>query len=98
MTTTIGYSLKIAAIAAYCLSLLAGEGAFGQVLQGEAAYGSWHDDKPGVRRKLAPQDLPAIAEPTYAVAEVVPMPADARPQVPEGFSAELVTSDVHKPR
>ena len=98
MTTAIGYSLKIAAIAAYCLSLLAAERAFGQVLQGEAAYGSWHDDKPGVRRLIKPQDLPAIAKPTYGAAEVVPMPADARPQVPEGFSAELVTSDLHKPR
>jgi glucose/arabinose dehydrogenase len=96
--TAIGYSLKIAAIAACCLSLLAGERASGQVLQGEAAYGSWRDDKPGVRRLIKPQDLPAIAKPTYGAAEVVPMPADARPQVPEGFSAELVTSDLHKPR
>jgi len=98
MTKASGYSLRIAAIAACCLSLLAGERAFGQVLQGEAAYGSWHDDKPGVRRKLAPQDLPAIAKPTYGAPQVVPMPANARPQVPEGFSAELVTSDLHKPR
>ena len=93
-----GCSLKIVAIAAYCLSLLAGERAFGQVLQGEAAYGSWHDDKPGVRRLLTPQDLPAIAKPTYGVAQVVAMPAGARPQVPDGFSAELVTSNLHKPR
>jgi hypothetical protein len=63
-----GYSLKIVAMAAYCLSLLAGERAFGQVLQGEAASGSWHDDKPGVRRLLTPQDLSAIAKPTYGVA------------------------------
>lgn len=60
-----GYSLKIAVIAAYWLSLLAGEQAFGQVLQGEAAFGSWQDDKPGVRRLLTPQDLPAIAKPTH---------------------------------
>ena len=58
------YSLKIVAIAACCLSLLAGERAFGQVLQGDAAMGSWHDDTPGVRRLLKPQDLPAIAKPT----------------------------------
>jgi glucose/arabinose dehydrogenase len=30
--------------------------------------------------------------------QVVPRPADARPQVPEGFSTELVTSDLRKPR
>ena len=93
-----GCSLKIVAIAAYCLSLLVGERAFGQVLQGEEAYGSWHDDKPGVRRLLTLQDLPAIAKPTYGVAQIVAMPAGARPQVPDGFSAELVTSNLHKPR
>lgn len=93
-----GYSLKIVAIAVCCLSLLAGELAFGQVLRGGAADGSWHDDKPGVRRLFTPQDLPAISKPTYGVAQVVAMPAGARPQVPDGFSAELVTSDLHKPR
>ena len=68
------------------------------MLQGEAAIGSWRDDKPGVRRLITPQDLPAIAKPTYGPAQVVPMPAGARPQVPDGFSAELVTTDLHKPR
>jgi len=28
----------------------------------------------------------------------VPVPAGARPQVPDGFTAELVTTDLHKPR
>jgi glucose/arabinose dehydrogenase len=92
------YSLGIVAIAAGCLGLLAGEQAFGQVLRGEAAMGNWRDDKPGVRRLLTLRDLPAVAKPTYGVAQVVPMPAGARPQVPEGFSAELVTTDLHKPR
>jgi glucose/arabinose dehydrogenase len=94
-----GYWLKIVAIAVCCLSLTAGERAFGQIRQGEAAIGSWRDDKPGVRRLLTPQDLPAIAKPTYGVAEVVAMPGGAGPQVPDGFSAELVTtSGLHKPR
>jgi glucose/arabinose dehydrogenase len=91
-------SLKIIPIAACCLSLLAGGGAFGQALQGEAAIGSWRDDKPGVRRLLRAQDLPAVAKPTYGAAKVVPIPASARPQVPEGFSAERVPSSLHKPR
>jgi glucose/arabinose dehydrogenase len=92
------YSLKIVAIAAYCLILLAGEPAFGQVLKGEAAMGTWHDDKPGVRRLLTPQDLPAVGKATYGMAQVVPVPAGARPQVPDGFSVELVPASVHKPR
>jgi len=95
-----GFSRKNVAITACCISLflVAGERALGQVLQGDAAIGSWQDDKPGVRRLLTLQDLPAVAKPTYGVAQVVPMPAGARPQVPEGFSAELVTTDARKPR
>jgi glucose/arabinose dehydrogenase len=93
------YRLKIVAIAVCSLSLIAGERAFGPVRQGEAAIGSWRDDKPGVRRLLTPKDLPAIAKSTYGVAEVVAMPVDAGPQVPDGFSAELVTtSGLHQPR
>jgi len=91
--------LTIVAVAACCLSLTGGERAFSQVRQGDAAIGSWRDDRPGVRRLLTPQDLPAIAKPTYGPAEVVAMPAGAGPQVPDGFSAELVaTSGLHKPR
>ena len=41
-----GYSLKLVTIAACCLSVTASARAFGQVLQGEAALGSWRDDKP----------------------------------------------------
>jgi len=33
-----------------------------------------------------------------ALAQVVPIPAGARPQVPDGFSVQLVTSELHKPR
>jgi len=55
-------SLKIVATAG-CLSLLAGQAAFGQVLEGDAAIGSWRADKPGVRRLLRPQDLPAPSKP-----------------------------------
>jgi glucose/arabinose dehydrogenase len=93
-----GYPPRILAIVACCLGMLAGGSALGQVLRGEAALGGWHDDKPGVRRRLTPQDLPAPAKPTYGIAQVVPMPAGARPQLPAGFSAELVATDPHKPR
>jgi glucose/arabinose dehydrogenase len=50
-----GYSLKAVAIAACCLIVLAGERTLGQALRGEAAFGGWHDDKPGVRRLLTVQ-------------------------------------------
>jgi glucose/arabinose dehydrogenase len=90
------YSFTI--VASLCAVALGGERAFGQVLQGEAAYGSWHDDRPGLRRLLTLQDLPPIEKPTYGLAQVVPIPTGARPQVPDGFSVELVTSALRKPR
>src|ERR1700716_3851054 len=89
---------KIAGIAACLLSVIAGERAFGQVLTGAAAFGSWQDDKPGVRRLIRPQDLPPISKSANGPVQVVPMPAGARPQVPPGFSAELVTSDLRNTR
>src|SRR5882672_9956611 len=92
-------SLKIVAAAVCCLSLPEGERVLGQVRQGKAAFGGWRDDKPGVRRLLTPQDLPPISKPTYGEAKVIARPAGAVPQVPDGFSAEPVTtSGLHKPR
>src|SRR5258708_7246808 len=98
MCPIIQYSLKTIAVGACFLSLLVVEETFGQSLKGEAAMGSWRDDKPGVRRLLTPQDLPAISKSTDNGAQVVPMPAGARPQVPEGFTAERVTTDLRRPR
>jgi len=92
-------SLKIVAVAICCLSLTDGERVLDQVRQGKGAFGSWRDDKPGVRRLLTPQDLPAISKPTYGEAKIVARPAGAGPQVPDGFSAEQVTtSGLHQPR
>src|SRR5260370_7509342 len=90
------YSFTI--VATLCVAVLSGDRAFGQVVKGEAAYGGWHDDRPGLRRLLTPQDLPPIEKPTYGLAQVVPIPTGARPQVPDGFSVERVTSALRKPR
>jgi glucose/arabinose dehydrogenase len=81
-----------------CTLILAAGSAVGQVLKGQAAFGDWQSDKPGVRRLLTPQDLPPVSAPTYGPAEVVPMPAGAKPLVPDGFSVERVISDVKNPR
>jgi glucose/arabinose dehydrogenase len=90
---------SIAVVAACCLSLTACERVRGQGRQGDAATGSWHDDRPGVRRLLRPQDLPPMTKPTYGVAEIVAMPAGGEPRLPRGFSAALVTtSGIRKPR
>lgn len=84
------YSFTI--VASFCVAVLAGERAFGQVLKGEAAHGRLYDDRPGLRRLLTPQDLPPIAKPTYGMAQIVPTPTGAPPQVPDASSVERVTS------
>jgi mono/diheme cytochrome c family protein len=66
------YSFAI--VASLWAAAFGGERAFGQVLQGEAAYGS------------------------YGLGPVVPIPTGSRPQVPDGFSVEPVTSALRKPR
>ena len=72
----------------------------GEVLKGKAAFGDWRTDKPGVRRLLTPNDLPppGANAATQNFPKSVPMPAGARPQVPAGFSAEMVASGLNGPR
>jgi glucose/arabinose dehydrogenase len=80
-------------------ALVAGvEDVNGPVLKGAAALGSWQQDRPGVRRLLTPQDLPPIGASTPNFSQVVPMPAGAKPQVPEGFTVEMVASGLANPR
>ena len=93
------HGVAIVAVAACCLGLASCGRAAGQVGHVPEATGGWRSDKPGVRRLLKPEDLPGIAKPTYAAADVVAMPAGGAPQLPHGFSATLVrTSTLHKPR
>lgn len=72
----------------------------GEVLKGPAAFGDWRTDKPGVRRLITPQDLPPPGDnaSTMNFPQVVPMPAGAKPQVPQGFSVELIASGLNGPR
>jgi glucose/arabinose dehydrogenase len=95
-----------ATISAIFVSLFASGGALAQtsgdagkeVLTGTAAFGDWHKDAPGVRRLFTLQDLPPIGKNTENYSEVVPMPAGAQPQVPQGFSVELVVSGLAQAR
>jgi glucose/arabinose dehydrogenase len=70
----------------------------GPVLKGPAAFGSWQQDRPGARRLLTPYDMPSICNSTRNFSQVVPMPAQAKPQVPEGFTVERVASGLANPR
>jgi hypothetical protein len=59
-------------------------------LKGSQAMGGWQSDKPGILRHLTPGDLPAISEDVQAYSRVVSRPDGAMPQVPAGFSVEMV--------
>ncbi len=71
-------------------------------LTGEAAFGDWHTDHPGVRRLITPADIPAAnlnKENSAATAATIqPMPADAKPVVPPGFNVDLFATDLQGPR
>ncbi len=71
-----------------------------RVLTGEAAFGSWRWDEPGVRRLITPADLP----PPFAsrsvgnAASLFRRPPDTIPQVPDGFSVDLLADGLIGPR
>ena len=70
------------------------------VLKGAAAFGDWRADRPGVRRLIRPEDLPKpyVTKSASNSAGLAERPAGAKPQVPPGFSAELVASGIDNPR
>jgi len=56
-------------------------------LTGQAAYGDWRTDAPGVTRKITPADLPPDrATPGVALSQQVARPAGAELKVPAGFT------------
>ena len=70
------------------------------VLTGAAAYGDWHSDAPGVRRRITPADMPPPYETASAsrYPTVVARPADAWPKAPPGFVVELLVGGLDNPR
>ena len=76
----------------------AAEDGSGTLLKGKAAFGSWQQDKPGLRRLIKPQDLPPVGKSTPNFSEVAPVPPGAKPRVPPGFLVEMVASGYAGPR
>ena len=82
-------------------SLASSVAAVDGVRTGAAAFGSWQDDAPGVRRLIRVEDLPDAAA---AKATVSARPAQRAqrgervPQVPPGFSVELLAQGLDGPR
>jgi glucose/arabinose dehydrogenase len=70
------------------------------VRTGNAAFGDWTTDAPGVRRKITVADLP----PPYATGSagnfprIVAQPADATLKVPPGFKVEQFAAGLAEPR
>jgi glucose/arabinose dehydrogenase len=91
---------------AAAIVMLAGAGAVraaaedgsGTLLKGKAAFGSWRQDKPGLRRLIKPQDLPPVGKSTPNFSEVAPVPPGTKPRVPPGFLVEIVASGYVGPR
>jgi len=71
-----------------------------QVLTGQAAYGDWKADAPGVRRKITAADVPPpFATPAVReTARVIAQPSGAQLSVPSGFSVALFADHLDNPR
>jgi glucose/arabinose dehydrogenase len=71
-----------------------------QPLTGEAAFGDWHANKPGVSRLIRPADLPKPGA-TASVGNaphIVRRPPSTLPQVSDGFKIELFADGLNGPR
>src|SRR5262249_61197402 len=68
------------------------------VLEGRAAFGDWHADRPGLRRIIKPQDLPP-PQPSASVTNMarVAHRTDQKPRVPSAFTATLLASKLAGP-
>src|SRR5258708_4728601 len=79
---------------------LSGATAAEKLLTGAAAFGSWKDDAPGVRRLIRPADLPApfASESASNAPPLVSRPEGAVPKVPEGFAVNLFAEGLEGPR
>jgi hypothetical protein len=79
-------------------SLLAGSSS--SLLEGAAAYGDWRSDAPGIRRRIKASDLPVpyATNPTANAPAVIGKPPNARLNVPLGFQAKLLASNLDQPR
>jgi glucose/arabinose dehydrogenase len=69
-------------------------------LQGKAAFGNWHVDKPGTTRLITPRDLPPLGATSSRanMSHVVPKPASATLHVPDGFKISLFADGLSGPR
>src|SRR5260221_3683648 len=86
-------------VSAAIFSMLGHASAQNGPLTGDAAFGDWRSDKPGVVRLIRPADLPKPGATASASnsPRVVPRPPSAGPQVPAGFKIELFAEGLSGP-
>jgi glucose/arabinose dehydrogenase len=70
------------------------------LLEGAAAFGDWHADRPGTRRLIRPQDLPAgdLAQSARNSVRIAHRTDAQKPIVPNGFEVNLFASGLAGPR
>jgi len=75
------------------------------ILSGEAAFGTWESDEPGVRRHIRQADLPPPVNENDPEApdfekppNVVEAPEGTMPEVPNGFNVEVFATGLEEPR
>jgi glucose/arabinose dehydrogenase len=69
-------------------------------LTGNAAFGDWRADRPGLVRLIRPSDLPkpGVTSSSANISRVVRRPSTARLRVPDGFKVELLAKGLSGPR
>ncbi len=73
---------------------------FGKILTGQAAFGDWSSDAPGVKRQITVNDLPKpyATESSRNGPHGVGRPAGAMPKVPDGFTVNEFAQGLNNPR
>src|SRR5277367_4498637 len=89
-----------AALVATSASMPAAEPAGKEILTGEAAFGDYRTERPGVFHKITPADLPKpfATESAGNGPRVVSRPNGAMPRVPAGFKVDLYATGLDMPR
>jgi glucose/arabinose dehydrogenase len=82
------------------LALLLSAAAPAATLIGDAAYGDWRIDAPGVVRHITPDSMPApyATLSAHRAPSVVAQPANASLHVPPGFEVSLLARGLARPR
>lgn len=97
---TQAFGLQLCAALLIASPVFASEGGITHVATGKAAFASYLNEKPDAARKITLADLPP-PDPAQSVANpptIVPRPAKAWPQVPNGFQVQLYATGLKAPR